>query len=88
MRLGKPHGYPRDSSYYFCFSRVPEPANFTSRIAIWNRKQVTFPDFTPAADILVAQLDEKNWSLVFVFPVNGKNLSLIPINLHDRTAPD
>jgi len=88
VRLGKPHGYSRDPSYYFCFSGVWEPANFTSGIGIWNRKQLTFPDFTPAADIFIAQLDEKNRSIVFVFPVDGKNLSLIPINLHDRTRPD
>jgi hypothetical protein len=58
VRLGKPHGYSRDPSYYFCFSGVREPANFTSGIGIWNRKQVTFPDFTPAADIFIAQLGE------------------------------
>ena len=88
MRLGKPYGYSRDSSYYFRFSRVREPANFTSGVGIRNRKQMTLPDFTPAANIFVAQLDEKNWSIVFVFPVDRKDLSLISVNLHDRTRPD
>jgi hypothetical protein len=30
----------------------------------------------------------KNWSIVFVFPVDRKNLSLISVDLHDRTRPD
>ena len=58
MRLRKPHGYSRDPSYYFGLAGIGEPANFTSGIGIWNRKQVTFPDFTPAADIFIAQLGE------------------------------
>jgi hypothetical protein len=49
---------------------------------------MTLSDFTPAADIFFAQLDKKNGSLVFVFPVNGKNLPLISVYLHDRTRPD
>jgi hypothetical protein len=49
---------------------------------------MTFSDFTPAADIFIAQFYEKNWSIVFVFPVDGKNLSLISVDLHDRTGPD
>jgi len=58
MRLGESHGYSRNPPYDFRLSGVWEPANFTSGIGIWNRKQVTFPDFTPAADIFIAQLGE------------------------------
>jgi len=34
---------------------------------------MTLSDFAPAADILIAQFYEKNWSVVFVFLVDGKN---------------
>jgi hypothetical protein len=49
---------------------------------------MAFADFAPAANIFIPQFDEKNWSLVFIFPFDGKHLPLTPVDLDDGAGPD
>jgi hypothetical protein len=88
LRLSEPHRHSRNSTDNFRFAWIWESPNLTPRVGIGDRKQVTLSDFTPTANIFISQLDEKNRSLVFVFPMDGQNLSLISIDLHDRARPD
>ena len=48
---------------------------------------MTFADFAPAAYVFLPQLDEENWSLVLVFPFDGKYFPLISVNLDDGARP-
>src|SRR5882757_3115125 len=53
-----------------------------------NRREVTTADLAPAAQIGPAKFQKVDWPVVFVVPFDVENLSLILIDLHDRTRPD
>jgi hypothetical protein len=55
---------------------------------VGNGRQVTLAHFAPAADVFASEFNEIDRPIVFVLPFDGRDLSLILINLDNRTRPD
>jgi hypothetical protein len=53
-----------------------------------NRVKIAVGHLAPTANELSAQFDEVDWPVVFVLPFALHDLTLILIDLHDRTGPD
>jgi len=69
-------------------SRIRESPHFAFRLWVRNRVQIAVEHLAPTANEFSAQFHEVDWPVVFVLPFALHDLTLILIDLHDRTGPD
>src|SRR5580658_2555457 len=58
VRFSEAHGHASDTSDDIRLLRIGKPANLATRVGIRNRKEMTFADFAPTANIFLSQLGQ------------------------------
>ena len=58
--------------------------NLSSRLWGRNQNQLTAVQFAPTTNIAVAELEEKDRTVMLVMPIHRRNCSLPRIDLHKR----
>ncbi|HSY99202.1 MAG TPA: hypothetical protein VK788_06885 [Terriglobales bacterium] len=51
-----------------------------------NQNQLTAVQFAPAANIAVARLEEKDWTVMLVMPIHRRNCPLPGVDLNKRES--
>src|SRR5260370_3392451 len=63
-------------------------ANVLVGMRVGNYDQLTPVQLTPTANVTVSQFREVNGTVKLRIPFLGADLSLLCVNLHERTGPD
>src|SRR5882757_1777254 len=84
----KPHRNADDAPHNVRLPRIREAAHLAFRFRMGNRVQIAVEHLAPTANKVAAQLNEIDRPVVLILPFGRHNLTLILVDLYDRTGSD